>query len=91
MLDVASEHRIAITGNQVGEAMEPDDGIKKTLSNHSHHVRVALHDEVGVLQEPVDVGQNDTLAMNTQKTLDEDLRNERPHLRWNIKRLEETV
>jgi hypothetical protein len=64
--------------------MEPDDDVER------RHVRVTECDEVGVLGEPVDHAQDDTLAMNTRETLDEVECDVRANLRWHLEGLERT-
>jgi hypothetical protein len=50
---------------------------------------VAQRDEVGVLREAVDDGEDDRLLVDLGQSLDEIHRDVRPHLRWHLERLQQ--
>ena len=67
--------------------METYDAVKESVGDQSRRVRVAEGDEVRVLGEPVDNGEDDGLSVDLGKALDEVHRDIRPHLGRNVERL----
>ena len=87
---MAGKNGVAITDNGVRKTMKVHDVVEEGTSNRRSRVRVPQWNEVGVLGEPVDDGEDDTLAMDLRKGLDEVHRNVRPHTRRHGQRLQET-
>ena len=67
--------------------METHDAVEESVGDRSRHVRVAEGDEVRVLGEPVDDGEDDRLSVDLGKALDEVHRDIHQHLGRNIERL----
>ena len=60
--------------------MQPDNIVEESLGNRDGGVGMSKRDEVGVLGEAIDHRQDDRLAADLGKPLDEVHRDIRPHL-----------
>jgi hypothetical protein len=70
--------------------VQPDDVVKEGAGDGGGGVGVAERNKMRVLGEAVDHGEDDGLAAHLQKALDEIHRDVRPHLGWNLQRLQQS-
>jgi hypothetical protein len=69
--ECASEYWVTIADYGTGKPMEADNGVEECLSDRDGSVWVAKGNEVCILGEPVDDGEDDRFATNTRKPLNE--------------------
>ena len=87
--DMTGEHGVAIADDRRRKPVKPDNTIEEGASDGGGRVGMAEGDEVCILGELVDDGEDDGFAANLQKPFDEVHRDIRPHLGRNIERLEQ--
>ena len=87
---LAGEHRISVAHNGAREAVKPDDLVEEDPGDGHGGVGVADHDEVHVLGEPVDDGEDDQFPANVRETLDEVHGYIRPHRARNVEGLQKS-
>jgi hypothetical protein len=69
--EIVGEDRIVIRDDGVGNAMQPNHDVEECLRHSCHRIRMTERGEVCGLQEPVDDGEQDRLAVDTREPLDE--------------------
>ena len=69
--------------------MQPDNVVEERLGDRDGGVGMSKRDEVGVLGEAIDDGEDDGLAADPRKALDEIHSDVSPHRVRNVERLEE--
>ena len=69
--------------------MQPDNIVEESLGNRDGGVGMSKRDEVGVLGEAIDDGEDDRLTADPRKALDEIHSDVGPHRVRNVERLEE--
>ena len=69
--------------------MQPDNAVEESASDGGRGVRVAERNKMHILGEAIDHREDDRLAADLGQALDEVHRNIHPHLRRNVKGLQQ--
>ena len=86
---VAREDGIAVTYDGRREAVKPNDAVEEGAGDRRRRVWVTEGDEVGVLREAINHCEDDRLPMDLRKAFNKVHGDVCPHLRGNLKGLEQ--
>jgi hypothetical protein len=88
--DMPREDRVSVADDQSGKPVKADDAVEEGTGHGCSSVRMAEHDEVGILGEAVDRREDDRLFAHLGKALDEVHGDMGPHLRGHLQGLQHT-
>jgi hypothetical protein len=69
--------------------VQPDDAVEEDPGHRCHYVWMAQWQEMSVLGESVDDGEDDIFAVDSRESFNEIRGNVSPDSRWQVQRLEQ--